>query len=40
MHSRTALFTNDAAKLASDEHVKDDQLGITLIEKEYHVKDV
>ena len=34
------IFTNDPAKLASDEHAKDDDLGIALTEKKYKVKDV
>ena len=32
-------FTNDAAKLASDERAKDDDLGIALNEKKYKPKD-
>ena len=32
-------FTNEAAKLASDERAKDDDLGITLDEKKYKPKD-
>ena len=32
-------FTNDAAKLASDERARDDDLGITLSEKKYKRKD-